>query len=190
MIVLIYTVCLQFVHVLALRMNKTLVELLKVLILNILFSLMTDDSVNYSKENLSTKDIFTLYNRWVDTVYADIETLEVHADSIILFVDFIEYYRDDEAVEIDIEITETGDTYYYVLYYYVLNDYIIIDSVEDLLPLLVTDSTRIELLEVMGDAVLDFDQPTQALKRLKLSPFKLAITRDDKIVLLQEIFIP
>ncbi len=131
-------------------------------------------------------------NRWVDTVYADIETLEIHADSIILFVDFIEYYRDDEAVEVakklgsaDIEITETGDTHYYVL-----NDYIIIDSVEDLFPLLVTDSTRIELLEVMGDTVLDFDQPTQALKRLKLSPFKLAITRDDKIVLLQEIFIP
>ena len=126
-----------------------------------------------------------------DSSYCYIKDVINQNNRTYLKVDFIQFFRFDKAIEeakkrgdAEYDIEENGDTTYFVY-----NDYYIANDNPKLRTFKLTDSTKIEFLEVLGDTGIDFKNTDKAINRVEFSPFIIE-TEHGRILSLKEIYTP
>ena len=126
-----------------------------------------------------------------DSSYCYIRNVINQNNRTYLKVDFIQFFTFDKAIE---EAKKRGDAEYNIevngdTTYFVYNDYYIANDNPKLRIFKLTDSTKIEFLEVLGDTATDFKNTDKAMKRVEFSPFIIE-TEQGKILSLKEIYTP
>lgn len=112
-------------------------------------------------------------------------------DSTFLKVDFIQFFTNEKAIEeakkrneAEYDIEVNGDTSFFVYNdYYIANDTIIFKY------FLISDSTKVELLGILGDSLINFNEKHEATQRLNYSPYIIQI-ESGIITKLSEVFTP
>ncbi|MFT5581496.1 MAG: hypothetical protein ACI9G9_000747 [Psychromonas sp.] len=126
-----------------------------------------------------------------DSSYCLIKEVFNQNNGTYLKVDFIQFYTFEQAIEeakkrldAEYDIEENGDTTYFVY-----NDYYIANDNPKLRTFRLTDLTKIEFLEVLGDTATNFKNAKKAMKRVEFSPF-IIVSEVGKITRLKEIYTP
>ena len=126
-----------------------------------------------------------------DSSYCFIKDVINQNNRTYLKVDFIQFFTFEQAIEeakkrgdAEYDIEENGDTTYFVY-----NDYYIANDNPKLRTFRLTDSTKIEFLEVLGDTATNFKNAEKAMKRVEFSPF-IITTEDGKVISLKEVYTP